>query len=461
MVCIFLLLLAVGAHGAAWQMPAGCGPDPDIVETPRNWIEHNYELNKTDSYPAGTAARLFHAPDTLWQQAVEAGVCDDTWARYKVVCREAGGGRRVLTFPPGSLFEITRQVVLPPNLVLEGAADPNPGGADGDHRRRPDPLAVTFFWSRPSNGPDAFFQDGKPRWCGCSWADPSGAAECTMATPEQYRLWRKGFLMNTNTTARMFLYDGAVEDGMDDCDGGLGGGGAFELPGCLTSYPAPKGVVGCGVASDNSTPVHAGGAFVTGNGKAVENVVIEDIRLADGLPGYGVKSMLSIWTAFPPDGQSHRNLTVRRLVSMGSGKVGAAGQRTRRRHDLCCGGCAVGRRVLGGLLLASASWLAGRSAQSSPRRHGTRLRSGAPAAPAPLPSGRNEHPRACRRLPRGGHVHRARQRRHVCVLGGGRCPLLQQADPQHQAGAALRPLRQIVGSLLGHLSDVVWLWWQL
>jgi hypothetical protein len=120
----------------------------------------------------------------------------------------------------------------------------------------------------------------------------------------------------------MFLYDGAVEDGMDDCDGGLGGGGAFELPGCLTSYPAPKGVVGCGVMNDNETPVHKGAAFVTGDGKAVENVVIEDVRLADGIEGYGVKSMLGVWTAFPPDGSTHKNVTVRRFVSMGSGKDG-------------------------------------------------------------------------------------------------------------------------------------------
>jgi len=144
-----------------------------------------------------------------------------------------------------------------------------------------------------------------------------------MASPNDYQLWRKGFLMNTNTTARMFLYDGAVEDGMDACDGGLGGGGAFELPGCLTSNPAPEGVTGCGVMPDNKTPVHSGMTeFVTGDGKAVENVLIEDIRLADGLAGYGVKTMLAAWSAFPPDGTPHKNLTIRRLVSMGSGKDG-------------------------------------------------------------------------------------------------------------------------------------------
>ena len=46
--------------------------------------------------------------------------------------------------------------------------------------------------------------------------------------------------------------------------------------------PGPEGVVGCGVMTDNKTAVHSGIAFVTGAGKAVENVVIEDVRLADG-----------------------------------------------------------------------------------------------------------------------------------------------------------------------------------
>ena len=261
-----------------------------------------------------------------------------------MACARGADGRRVFKFPPGSLFEITRQIALPPNTVIEGAGNPNPGGPTGNHRRRPNASEMTFFWSRPSTGANAFYQGGKPRFCGCSWVDrkpaaaapapaphprsrsrppaAAAAATCTMASPENYRLWRKGFLMNTNTTARMFLFDGAVEDGMDACDGGLGGGGAFELPGCLTSYPAPRGVVGCGVSSDNKTPVHTGAAFVTGAGKAVENVVIEDVRLADGLAGHGVKSMLAVWTAFPPDGASHRNVAVRRLVSMGSGKDG-------------------------------------------------------------------------------------------------------------------------------------------
>ena len=66
MACTFLAVLA-GAAGAGagvvWKMPADCGPDLDVVPTPRNWIRDNYELNKSGSYPPELVARLFHAPD--------------------------------------------------------------------------------------------------------------------------------------------------------------------------------------------------------------------------------------------------------------------------------------------------------------------------------------------------------------------------------------------------------------
>jgi hypothetical protein len=77
-----------------------------------------------------------------------------------------------------------------------------------------------------------------------------------------------------------------------------------------------------GDAGLNEPPVHKGAAFVTGGGKAVESAVIEGVRLADGIEEYGVKSMLGVWTAFPPDGPAHKNVTARRFVSMGSGKDG-------------------------------------------------------------------------------------------------------------------------------------------
>jgi hypothetical protein len=310
-----------------WKMPADCGANLPTVLTPRNLIEGNRELDKSASYPPDVVKHLFRAPDHSWQAAVESGTCDSSaLEKYKITCKKDADGRQVFKFPPGSMFEITRQIKLRAQTVIEGAGNPNPGGANGNHRLRPNPQEMTFFWSQPSKGALTFFHDGKPQWCGCSWysntANGHDVATCKMASPENYRIWRKGFLMNSNTAVRMLLYDGSVEDGMDACDGGLGGGGAFELPGCLTSYPAPQGVVGCGVMEDNKTPVHNGTAFVTGDGKAVENVVIEDVRLADGLAGYGVKSMLAVWSAFPPDGSVHRNVTIRRLVSMGSGKDG-------------------------------------------------------------------------------------------------------------------------------------------
>ena len=46
---------------------------------------------------------------------------------------------------------------------------------------------------------------------------------------------------------------------------------------------------------------------------------------------------------------------------------------------------------------------------------------------------------------------------HLCLLGRGRGPLFQPAGPQHQAGAALRALRQVLGPVLGDVPHVLWL----
>jgi len=63
-----------------------------------------------------------------------------------VTCKKDADGRSLFKFPAGSVFEITRQIVLRPNTVLEGAGDPNPAGAVGNHRLRPDPTKMTFFF---------------------------------------------------------------------------------------------------------------------------------------------------------------------------------------------------------------------------------------------------------------------------------------------------------------------------
>jgi hypothetical protein len=189
------VLLSESEVASGWKMPAHCGSNPDIVETRRNWIQGNYELNKTGSYPPELVKQLFHAPDTSWQDDVENGICDEsTEAKYKIACGKNADGRQVFKFPPGSLFEITRQIALRPDTVIEGAGNPNPGGKNGHHRLRPNPQEMTFFWSNPSHGTHAFYHDGTPQFCGCSWESTMGSngndpTDCKMAcSPEMYRV---------------------------------------------------------------------------------------------------------------------------------------------------------------------------------------------------------------------------------------------------------------------------------
>ena len=131
---------------------------------------------------------------------------------------------------------------------------------------------------------------------------------------------RKGFLMNDNTTVRNVNGQGLPEDGAGfTADGqpesyaGLNGGAFFELPGCVNTY-AVGGT--CGRRSHASWHGEGGDHgthFVTGLGRGVENVLIEDVRLND-LAEEAAQS--AFWSAMSPDGSAHRNVTFRRVVSM-------------------------------------------------------------------------------------------------------------------------------------------------
>ena len=142
-------VLSGSGGNVAWKMPAHCGPNPDVVETPRNWIPKNYELNKTGSYPPELVKQLFHAPDAEWQDAVENGACDaSTWARYRVRCAKGADGRQVYKFPPGSLagdaFPHFHSLVSPSFLCSCTLAD-RATALGGSH-----PVAATYH--RPLGG---------------------------------------------------------------------------------------------------------------------------------------------------------------------------------------------------------------------------------------------------------------------------------------------------------------------
>ena len=53
---------------------------------------------------------------------------------------------------------------------------------------------------------------------------------------------------------------------------------------------------------------------VTVAGRGVAHVLIEDVRLNDLSDDHA--SMSAFWSAMPPDGSSHRDITFRRIVAM-------------------------------------------------------------------------------------------------------------------------------------------------
>ena len=96
-------------------------------------------------------------------------------------------------------------------------------------------------------------------------------------------------------------------------DAGLNGGAFFELPGCVNTY-AVGGTCGRRAhASWHGEGGDHGRHFVTGLGRAVANVLIENVRLND-LSEQAAQS--AFWSAMTPDDTAHRNITFRKVVSM-------------------------------------------------------------------------------------------------------------------------------------------------
>lgn len=104
---------------------------------------------------------------------------------------------------------------------------------------------------------------------------------------------------------------GLAEDGVG-MGAGLNGGGFFELPGCVTTY-AIGGTCGR-KKEDGRGEGDRGPHFVSGAGKGVSNVMIDNVRLNDVVDD--MASWGGFWSAMPPDGSAHRNITFRRVVAM-------------------------------------------------------------------------------------------------------------------------------------------------
>ena len=250
--------------------------------------------------------------DDGWIQLIEdrVGCTEPQLQRYGIQCVDATFGQRIYRFPAGH-FDLSQQVWLPPRTAIEGAASPN---VAGEPRQRSDLSMQTLFVAATRGCPPSLTRNQMP------WAVP----EVWPSVP--IKCVRKGFLMNDNTTVRNINGQGLEEEGggytkegMPNSYAGLDGGGFFELPGCINTFAAG------GTCGRRANPSYHGEGgdhgtqFVTGAGRGVSNVMIENVRLNDLTEK---ASMSAFWSAMAPDDSPHRNITFRKVVAMRTARDG-------------------------------------------------------------------------------------------------------------------------------------------
>lgn len=228
-----------------------------------------------------------------WVKAVEGTECFNIGPITCVMDNGFSPPRRHFKFPKGE-FVVSRQANVPENTVIEGVANPNDVN---DKTKRPEYSEQTVFVADGGvDSSDACYCQNLLR----SWEPESEANPlyCQDLTVEQVRGYRKGFLMATNTMVKNIAFQGKDTLRPND-NGALCGGGVFETPGCVHNQCDPRFA-----------------HLVTGDGRPVSNVWIENVRLNDY--SYGpLASQLAVWTAQTShiDRPTH-DVTVKNLVAM-------------------------------------------------------------------------------------------------------------------------------------------------
>jgi len=212
-------------------------------------------------------------------------------------------GSRHFKFPVGE-FDIKEQVYVPARTILEGNANPND---PADKTKKPDPATQTYFVATKG------VTDPNVAYCG---------SDNNMQPGDAQKL-RIGFLLNSNTIVKNINFQGKDTTRPFD-NGSLCGGAAFETPGCVSPGFCDghgKGWVG----KRNGCFDHAGkpNNLIIGDGKGVENVIIENVRLNElFLPSdpsqlkFAQGSQIAVWVAQTQDGSATSNVRVTNLVSM-------------------------------------------------------------------------------------------------------------------------------------------------
>ena len=286
---------------------------PSSPPHPPPWSELASQWCSTPPPPRPPLPSGLAEYDDGWIQLVEDRVqCDDqALIRYRIRCHDdASSGQRVYRFPAGH-FDLSQQVWLPPRVVIEGAASPN---IPGHPRQRSDLSAQTLIMAVHKGCPKRLTRTQLKWPIPEVW--PNVPIKCV----------RKGFLMNDDTAVRDINGQGLEEEGagysmqgMPDSYAGLDGGGFFELPGCINTFATG------GTCGRRRNPAYHGEGgdhgphFVTGSGRGVRNVLIENVRLNDLT---SKASLSAFWSAMAPDDSAHRNITFRKVVAMRTARDG-------------------------------------------------------------------------------------------------------------------------------------------
>lgn len=178
-----------------------------------------------------------------WSGLIRQGSCrklqiQDQTARHwaTIRCKKADG-RKVFRFPAG-IFEIHEQLLVPSEVTILGAANPNDMS---EPKKTPDWTKQTLFLATRG------VTDYKMVYCHAK----------DMVTT------RVGFVLSSNVRMRDISYQG-IDTIRPSDNGALCGGGAFETKGCAEND--------CSVSSVNN-----GGS----DGQGVKNVTIDRIRIND------------------------------------------------------------------------------------------------------------------------------------------------------------------------------------
>jgi hypothetical protein len=266
-----------------------------------NWIQEDSNYGNMTTHDDGWIKYIEDASNVC---AASSGL-----SSYNITCT-MNGSYKYYKFGAGR-YLLTQQVWLPEYTIIEGNANPND---INNPRIRSDINSLTIFEPTHST------TESNPSECSLNVPTWMTLPEKNWATFKNLKCQRRGFLMNNNTVIRNFDGTGYYESGSATTqppgDGGLAGGGFIELPGCASEYSGnKKGTCGLSITTYPGV-TFPNNWFYTGNGKGVNNVLVENLRINDlrnDDPSFLLNSKVAFWSSMTIDDSSHTNITLRQI----------------------------------------------------------------------------------------------------------------------------------------------------